>query len=215
MRRSERLAALALVVAAGVGSAPAWSAPDVLERFAAVLPLLQPDERARLQQRARIWSGWTADERRVHRERVTAWQALSAAERGERRERYLAWQALPPAERERVRLARDAFAGFAPERQRDLRLRFDQLDASVRRGWRLGPALGLDYPLLQPLLAQVPADEREPLLRTLRAMTPVQRVDLAALVQRTPPAGRDALRRELISTAAPQRDAWLRERLDR
>ena len=96
-----------------------------------------------------------------------------------------------------------------------LRAQFDALDASARHGWRLGPSLGLDYPRLQPLLAQVPADEHEALLRTLRAMDPAQRDKLAVLVQRTPPQARAALRRELVSTSDANRAAWLLLRLER
>ena len=80
---------------------------------------------------------------------------------------------------------------------------------------RLGPVLGVDYPRLQPLLAQVPSDEGDDLLRTLRAMTPQDRDRLAVLVQRTPPQAREALRRELVSTSDANRAAWLLLRLDR
>jgi hypothetical protein len=217
MRRSSRrrllpVLALATLLAA---VAPAGSTPQVLADFEKVLPLLQPPERSRLLQRADTWRGWTAAERARHAERLAAWEALPAAERGERRERYRAWQALPPAERARIARARRDFERLDESQRQALRARFDSLDGSLRRGWRLGPALGADYPALQPLLAQVPEAGHEPLLRVLRAMAPQQRADLAALVQRTPPQERDALRRELVSTAASNRDAWLWERLQR
>jgi hypothetical protein len=63
--------------------------------------------------------------------------------------------------------------------------------------------------VLQPLLAQVPASEHEPLLRTLRAMTSQQRRELGVLAQRTPPARREALRRDLMATSADARGDWL------
>lgn len=215
MRRSSLARAAALGLGLAVAAVPALSTPPLLADFARVLPLLQPPERTRLQQRADLWARWSAAQRGAQQARLADWDALPAAERGERRERYLAWQALPADERARVETARELFAGFPPERQRELRAQFDALDASQARGWRLGPALGADYPMLQPLLAQVPAAEHEALLRVLRSMTPSHRLDLAALVQRTPPQDRAALRRELVSTAASSRDAWLYERLQR
>lgn len=217
MRCSSRApGVLVLACAAALATlAAAASTPPVLAGFETVLPLLQPAERSRLQQRAETWRGWTASERARHAARVDAWEALPAAERGERRERYRAWQALPVRERTRLVQARQRYLALDEAQRQALRAAFDALDGSTRRGWRLGPSLGADYPRLQPLLAQVPADEHAPLLRVLRAMTPRQRTDLAVLVQRTPPQERAALRREIVSTAAANRDAWLWERLQR
>jgi hypothetical protein len=108
-----------------------------------------------------------------------------------------------------------AFAALDGAQQQALRAQFAQEDASQRRGWFLGPALGASFAALQPLLMQVPADERAPLLATLRAMDTGQRDALGVLAQRTAPAQRDALRRELISTSAANRDRWLDTRLAR
>ncbi|MFC0676591.1 DUF3106 domain-containing protein [Lysobacter korlensis] len=213
MRRSSR-GLLALCMLGAAVTAAFAAAPD-LSDFERVLPLLQPAERSRLQQRALTWRQWSPHERAAHAARTAAWDALPAAERGERRERYLAWRALPTAERTRILHARDAFATLDPARREVLRAQFAALDGSERRGWRLGPSLGADYPALQPLLAQVPSDQHEPLLRVLRAMEPRQRIDLAALAQRTPPNEREALRRELLSTSAANREAWLQDRLMR
>lgn len=215
MRRSRYAALGALALAVAALAVPAQTAGPALAGFERVLPLLQPPDRERLQQRARLWQRWTAAERNAQIERIRAWDTLPAGERGERRERYLAWKALPPAERARLQAAHAAFVALPPPRQQALRARFDALDRSDMRGWRLGPDLGADYPTLQPLLAHVPADEHAPLLRALRSTTPQQRADLAALVQRTPPQERDVLRRELASTAASNRDDWLYERLQR
>lgn len=217
MRRSSRARAAPVLACAAVLAAlvPAASATRVLAGFESVLPLLQPPERSRLHQRAETWRGWTAAERARHAARVDAWDALPAVERGERRERYRAWRALPSDERAQLVQARQRFLALDEAQRQALRARFDALDGSTRRGWRLGPALGADYPRLQPLLAQVPADEHEPLLRVLRAMTPRQRADLAVLVQRTAPEERAVLRRDVVSTAAANRDAWLWERLQR
>ena len=81
-----------------------------------------------------------------------------------------------------------------------------------RRGWRLGPVLGADFVLLQPLVGFVPEDEREPLLAVLRTLTPEQRARLGALSLRTPPAERERLRRELLATPPAARTAWLDQR---
>ena len=209
--RLSALASLALALMAALVQA----APAVLQDFQAVLPRLQPDQRAELQEHAARWSSWSADERRAFTTRASAWDALSPGERGRRRERFQAWQALSSAEQARVRAAARQFATLAPDRRQALRAQFDALDRSERRGWLLGPSLGADYPALQPLLAQVPAAEHADLLRVLRTMDSRQRRDLAVLVQRTPPQERPRLRRELVSTAAADREEWLWERLHR
>lgn len=191
------------------------AAPAVLQDFEAVLPRLQPPQRAELQRHAHQWTAWSEDERRGFAARATAWDALPATERGRRRERFRAWRALPAAEQARVSAAAREFASLSAERRQALRAQFDALDRSERRGWLLGPDLGADYPALQPLLAQVPMAEHAGLLAVLRAMDSRQRRDLAVLVQRTPPQERARLRRELVSTAAANRDAWLWDRLHR
>ncbi|MGV8941179.1 MAG: DUF3106 domain-containing protein [Lysobacter sp.] len=204
-----------LSVGAMVIAGLSQAAPPVLEDFATVLPQLPPPLRAQLQQRAALWSGWSEPERAAFTQRMGQWDSLSGAERATRRERYLAWRALPATERTVVAAAATRYAALPAERQQALREHFDALDSSERRGWLLGPALGADYPALQPLLAQVPAAEHAPLLAALQEMSPTQRRDLAVLVQRTPPQERELLRRELISTAAANREQWLWSRLDR
>lgn len=193
----------------------AHATPAVLQDFEAVLPRLQAQQRAELQQHAIQWTAWSEQERREFAARAAAWDALPAAQRGRRREHFRAWQALPAAEQARVRAAAREFAGLPAERRQALRAQFDALDRSERRGWLLGPDLGADYPALQPLLAQVPMAEHAGLLEVLRAMDSRQRRDLAVLVQRTPPQERSRLRHELVSTAAADRDEWLWDRLHR
>ncbi len=212
MRRTERVAAL---VAGVLAVASVLAAPTVLDDYARILPQLQPLQRTQLRQRAITWSGWTVAERADFSARVAAWDALRPSERGERRERYQAWQTLPPEERAMVRAAMRRHATLPLEEQLVLRAQFDALDRSHRRGWLLGPSLGADYPALQPLLAQVAATDHEAMMRVLRAMTPQQRIDLATLVQRTPPQERDALRRALVSTSAANRQQWLWLQLER
>lgn len=209
-----RLLALATAALLLAVLLPAVSGPELPEGLAPVLPLLPATERARVQRQAVQWARWTPARRDAFTARATAWDALPPLERGRRRERYRAWQALPGEERARIAIARHDLAGLSPETQQALRARFDAMDVSRQRGWRLGPALGADYPALQPLLAQVPADEHASLLQALREMSPPQRLALAALVQRTPPAERARLRRELESTTADRRDEWLMQRLD-
>src|SRR5690606_18789338 len=148
-------------------------------------------------------------------ERIAAWQALPPDERALLRERWDAWQHLPAARQAEVRSAAATFSALAPEQQQELRMTFSSLPDGERRGWLLGPRLGLAWPRLQPLLMQVPAAQREPLLAALHELSALQLDDLATLAQRTPPQERDALRRELLSTAAANRSAWLRERLRR
>lgn len=157
----------------------------------------------------------TPTQRQALEARLEAWRALDEPRRRELRARWQAWAALPDTERDALRTAANAYAALPVEQRLALRARFDALDGSERRGWLLGSTLGVDYPRLQPLLAQVPEGQRQPLLDTLRAMDAAERIDLAVLAQRTPPSQRDALRRELLSTAAGNRRAWLRGRLDR
>jgi len=211
MRLAERVA-IGLVM---LLLAPALAAQAVLDDYARILPLLQPAQRAQLRQRATTWAGWTAAERADFGARATAWDALPPTQRGDRRERYLAWRALPAGERATVRAAMDRHAALPQDQQQALRTQFDALDRSQRQGWLLGPSLGADYPALQPLLAQVPVADHGPVLRVLRAMTPQQRIDLAVLLQRTPPQERDELRRALLSTSAANRQQWLWLRLER
>lgn len=157
----------------------------------------------------------TPAQRTAFKQRIALWDALPESERRMRRERALAWRALPADERAQVSLASTVFATLPPEQQQALRRQFDALDGRDRHGWLLGPLLGADYPKLQSLLSYVPAEQQLPLLQVLRAMSPAERADLGVLAQRTPPEGRDALRRALLSTAAGSRGAWLRMQLDR
>src|SRR5690606_23675379 len=142
-----------------------------------------------------------------------AWDALPHAERGERRERWLAWRELAETERAALRGAARRFAALPDGEQAALRARFDDLDASVRRGWLLGPDLGADYPRLHPLIAQVPTEARAAVLEVLRGLDHQARDDLAVLAARTPPQSRAELRVELLATPAAQRGRWLRERV--
>lgn len=183
--------------------------------LAPVLARLSAPQRELLQTRAGLWAHWSAEERQAFLSRAEQWDRLPAAERGRLRERYEAWRALPAIEQAQVQAAALRFAALPPAEQQSLRAVFDALDGSVRRGYLLGPALGADYPGLQPLLAQVPVEEHEPLLRVLRQLSAQQRQDLSTLVQRTPPHNRDALRRELLSTAESNLADWLLIRLER
>lgn len=211
MRRADRV----IVLLVSLLLAPALAAQALLDDYARILPQLQPVERAQLRQNAASWNGWTAAERAAFGARAAAWDALPPGQRGERRERHAAWRSLPAADRAAMRAAISRYATLPMDEQLALRAQFDALDASERRGWLLGPSLGGDYPALQPLLAQVPAADHEGLLRVLRAMPRQQRIDLAVLVQRTPPQERDQLRRGLLSTSAANRQQWLWQQLER
>ena len=205
---------------AGVGPtrAPAIRAPApgafVLAPLEAQLQQLPAALRAPLRAQLAAWSGWNEAERAGWIERQQAWNRLPAAERGRQREHYAAWHALPGTARADVAAAALAFALLPDQEQQELRARFAALDRSNQHGWLLGPALGADYPKLQPLLAQLPEAEHAPLLAALQAMDAGERADLAVLAHRVPPQERDALRRALLSTAADHRGAWLRLRLE-
>lgn len=212
MRRDRMRWAVLAVLLAAAGTLAHAKVPRDFQR---VLALLQPAQRERLQEQAAAWSAWPRVDRDAFAGRARAWDAASLHERRSRRDSWQAWRLLTDAERRRLQAEAARIGTLAAAEQADLRARFERLDATTQRGWRLGPVLGADYARLQPLLAQVPADQHAPLLRVLRAMTPVQRADLAVLVQRTPPAERDRLRRELVSTSQANRDGWLRLSLER
>ncbi len=199
------VALVAIASTAAIALSPSWHA--WMERLPAA-------QRVELQQRQARWQALTPVERAVYGQRQLRWQSLPLEERRVQREHWQSWRALPEPERVQLRRTAAQFAALpAAERER-LRAEFDALDGRVRHGWLLGPALGAEYPRLQPLLAFVVDDERAQLLDALRTMTPAERNDLATLAQRTPPEARDALRRELLSTSSAQRSEWLRQRLD-
>jgi len=198
------LLALAMV-AAVAGSTPPELA-DLLQR-------LPPATQAALRANAQRWDAYSPEQQKAFRERAAQWDALPRAGRDERRERYLAWEALAPDERAQAQAAAAQYAAMPPDQQAAWRAQFDAMDRSDRRGWLLGPSLGADYAVLQPLLAQVPEADRAALMRTLRSMTPQQRRELGVLAQRTPPDARAALRRELVSVSAQERGDWLWRRL--
>lgn len=211
MRRLEGAGRAALLLAAVAATVGAALPPAVQSQLSKLPPPLQQQLRAR----AATLQAMAPMQREALQQHARAWDAQPLAQRRELRERWQAWRVLPAQQQWQLRTAATAFAALPPEQQQALRARFAELDESVRRGWRLGPTLGADYARLQPLLMQVPAVEREPLLAVLRAMSPAELDDLATLAQRTPPPQRGALRRDLVSTSAANRAAWLRLRLDR
>jgi hypothetical protein len=132
-------------------------------------------------------------------QRAAADGAMPGAGRGALRERWEAWQRMPAAERSAVRRALAAFAALPAGAQAPLRDAFATQPGDLQRGWLLGPTLGAHWPRLEPLLQQVPAEEREPLLARLRAMDAAALDALGMLAQRTPPQAREALRRQVIA----------------
>lgn len=135
-------------------------------------------------------------------QRAAAADALPPGVRGELRERWDAWQRLPARERDAVRAALAGFAMLPADARQALRDEYAALPTDLQRGWLLGPTLGARWPLLQPLLQQVPADEREPLLAHLHAMDPAALDAFGEIARRTPPQARDALRRKLAGLPA-------------
>src|SRR3546814_12221917 len=63
--------------------------------------------------------------------------------------------------RRQLRAAAKAYSALQPDRQQELRAKYDALDGSERRGWMLGPVLGADYPKLHSLVSQVPTEQRD------------------------------------------------------
>ena len=192
-----------------------WMLPQLPAASGPRKPAGAPAEAQELQDlRAGRLQAMNPEQRVQFGQRLAGWNALPLDEREDRRARYQAWLQLEEAERTRLRAVAAEIANFPPQRRQALRVQFDALDASQRRGWRLGPTLGADYEKLQPLLAYVPPGQRLPLLTTLRSMTAEQRAGLAVLAQRTPPQDREALRGELLALSPAQVAAWLRRRLD-
>lgn len=202
MRRNRRFVVIALL--ASVASAAAT--PPELRDVMAKLP---PAVHAQLQRQAQQWEAWSPQQREDYTRRAAQWDALPRSERDAIRERYQAWRALPAQEQVRIQAAAAQLATLPPEQQQAWRAQFDALDRSERRGWLLGPTMGGDYAMLQPLLAQVPEQEHAALMQALRTMTAQQRRDLGVLAQRTPPTRREALRRGLLSASADSRGDWL------
>ena len=202
---------LSCLLVAGVlaGTAIAVLPPAVQSRMAA----LPPDVQQQLQVRSRWLQSLPEPERRQLRARIEAWDALPPTERARLREHWLAWRAMPVDRQALVRAAARSFLPLPADEREALREEFESLSRDQRRGWLMGPVLGPEWPGLEPLLMQVPASERAPLLAVLHAMPPSQVHDLATLAQRTPPQGRAELRSGLIRTSEADRAAWLRARL--
>ncbi|GAA4855553.1 DUF3106 domain-containing protein [Luteimonas vadosa] len=213
MRRASHPLPVILAAAALLACAVAWSQglPPSLRDSVDAMP---PAQRQQVLARQARLDALPAAERLRVRRRLSEWDALDREQQRARRDAWLSWRALPTLEQALLRAAANRYAALPAAEQRAWRERYAALDAIERRGWALGPTLGAVYPQLYPLLAQVPQDERDKLLATLRSMGAGEHADLAVLAQRTPPQERDALRRELLSTDASQREAWLRRRVD-
>lgn len=201
--------ALALAFTAQLG---AQALPPELRKSQAQLPAAL---RQQLATRAAALQAMTPSERRVFEHRLRQWDALGERERRQRRDRWQAWQQLPPDERTRIRQAASEFDALPVEERQRLRELYAQLPSDQRRGWLLGPTLGADYANLAPLISQVPAEQREPLLTILRTMSAQQRADLGVLARRIPPQQREQLRTELLKTTSVNRSDWLYSWLDR
>ena len=147
--------------------------------------------------------------------RIQAWEALTPHARRQVREQMQSWMRLPPLEQAALRASAAHFAQLPPEQQAALRVKFAGLSSLQQQGWRLGPSLGAYYPRLHPLIAYVPPAEREPLLRTLHAMSPQELALLGRLAFSTPPAERDALRKALLHQPGDERLQWLMTQLER
>lgn len=204
------MAGVALLLAMGVAVAQAL--PAELDAMQARMP---QDVRERLLRRQVVLDGMNPAQRNDLARRIRQWDAQYPRQRETARARWQAWQALTDAERAAVRTAARRFAVLPVHQQQILREQFAAQSDSARRGWLLGPMLGVEYAQLEPLLSPLPAEQRDPLLRVLREMTPAQRSELGVLAQRIPPQQRDQVRGELLATPPEQRDRWLQRWLNR
>lgn len=202
----------AAVGAEGAGpaadAAPAPALPPPLQALAASLPA---EDRARLAARRAQLQALAPAELSALRAATIGWEALDLTEQRARRDGWQAWNRLPAQARARMQAAAAAYAELPEERRKTLADAFAGLDELERNGWRLGPDLGADWPLLHPLFALVPEQQQEQLLAVLLSMDATERADLAILAQRTPPGERERLRTELLTTPAENRAAWLRQ----
>ena len=191
---------------------PGVALPAAIEREIVRVPAAMQQE---LREQAALWTTWSASQRGDFVRRAAQWSNTPREEQARRREHYQAWRRLDFVAADAVEDAVQAFARLSPDEQARLHSEFDAFEPTVQRGWLLGPVIGVDYPKLQPLLAQLPEAQHAPMLRALRRMTNAERADLAVLAQRVPPQERAELIRDLLSTADDNRAAWLRARLDR
>lgn len=196
VRRWRRLPLSALLLVVAVSGAHAL-APSVLTV---------------LDDSTQAWQALPAPEQQRVQASVQAWDALPLRQQQDQRGRYQAWLALDQAERSRLRETARQFAALPATEQARLRVLFEHEDVMRQAGWRLGPALGADWPRLQPLFAFVPPEQRADLLLALKQTDALQRDDLAALAQRIPPQSRDGFRREWLKQPAAVRGAWLHQR---
>jgi len=178
------------------------------------LPALSTDVQEMLQQRRWRLDALPPLQRAAFVQRMAVWNALPREQREDRRGRYAAWQALDDVQRMRVRAAAEEINALPPAQQAMLRSRFDAMDDMQRRGWRLGPVLGADYPRLQPLFGFVPEAERDATISLLQQLDAEQRGDLSLLAQRIPPQERATFRRQFLAVPTAERSRWLRERRD-
>ena len=146
-------------------------------------------------------------------QQLAEWDALAPEQRRQRRAVRVAWLGLEEAERARLRQAARELDAFPAVRRAALLEQFDALDGREQWGWRLGGAVGADYPALFGLLGYVAPAQREPLLAMLRSLDAAQRADLALVAQRTPPQDQQALLDALLAQPPALRAGWLRSRV--
>jgi hypothetical protein len=105
------------------------------------------------------------------------------------------------------------FAALPVADQQRQRAMFSMLDADSQHAWLLGPSSGAWIASILPLFAYMPAAERAPTLAMLQALPVEAHAPLLQLAQRLPEQQREALRRDLLATAAPERLRLLQLRL--
>ena len=204
-------------------SEPAAIAPTPPEDFAAIgghaknmlqsaAPLwasLPASERAALLDNAADWDQRSREQRAALITRLRAWDALPPAERARRRAPFAAWRELPRSERARVAAAQARVLKLPASEQQSLRQQFAALDADTQRVWWLGPALGQQLAPIAVFFAFLPEADRPALLVALRGLDPAARAELSLLAPRLDEAGRQALRRELLTLPAEERASFI------
>lgn len=185
----------------------------LLAPLATAWPGLDGDTRARLASHAAYWLALPPDQRERLQARMRDWDAQPPAVRAARRAPFLAWQALPASEQAQVRAAARRWDALDEATRAALSAAFDQLPATARDDWWLGPDIGRDFGALRPLFAYASEGERPAMLALVRSLDAATRADLAVLARRLPQSEREAFRRALAEAAPEARAALVRARL--
>ena len=201
-------------------SAPAWSALDadtqaLLAPVADLWASLPGDTRIDLAAQARHWLGLDLAGRAELRRRWQSELARAPIERAALQAQYAAWQDLAPREQAHLRKVAEDWA-HVPEAARQAQIEaWTSLAPAIKDGWRFGPALGADMPILAGLLEFAPEDERIALLDVLRTFDTERRARLVTRLERMPAMVLAQWRERLRAAQPEERAALLADLTDR